>query len=115
MEMAQSLKPLIVPKAEPEKNLPMPDGLQGYWWETNEVICVPVVITQKAGTFSLFLKNILSKGKIVFFPTVVSARLDAILRAKGFVDAITEMNDEEQEIYGQRWCDGLAFFPPPGR
>ena len=76
--------------------LPMSEGLDGYWWETDKVICVPLVIAKRPGAFSEFLKVIEAKNKTVFFPCIVSARLDAILRARGYEDAFVldkEMND----------------------
>jgi hypothetical protein len=78
-----------VPDTHPDKYLDMPEGLEGYWWETNDQICVPVVIAKNEGdgSFSKFLRDIESKGKLIFFPTIVSAKLDAILRSRGYSDA----------------------------
>lgn len=91
-----------IPDKQPDKYLDMPDGLEGYWWETDNQICVPLVIAKKAGAFSKFLKEIERKGKIVFFPTIISAKLDAILRARGYKE--TETIDE---TFG--FVDGLAL------
>ena len=103
----------ITPKEDPEKYLEMPEGLKGYWWEAEHLICIPVVISpnEGEGTFSRWLKELEAKGKVIFFPTLVSARLDSILRLRGYVDALNEFSDTEKEIYGQTYCDGLALFP----
>ncbi|GAI22754.1 unnamed protein product, partial [marine sediment metagenome] len=78
------------------------------------LVCVPFVESQKegAGNFSRFLKDIESKGKMVFFPTIISARLDAILRKRGYIEAVSRMSELEQKIYGQEYCDGLAKEAP---
>jgi len=78
-----------IPDEHPDKYLKMPDGLNGYWWETDNLICVAFVEAYKSGAFSKFLKDIEARGKAVFFPIVVSARLEAILRTRGYVDAFT--------------------------
>ena len=104
---------LKTPNEHPDKYLDMPKGLEGYWWETEHLVCVPFVESRNegAGNFSRFLKDIEAKGKMVFFPTIISARLDAILRARGYVEAISRMSELEQKIYGQEYCDGLAKEP----
>lgn len=98
------------PDEHPDKYEEMPEGLEGYWWETEHLICVPWVASRNegAGTFSRFLKDIEAKGKVVFFPTIINARLDAILRARGYVEAVSRMSELEQKIYGQEYCEGLA-------
>ncbi|GAI70410.1 unnamed protein product [marine sediment metagenome] len=101
------------PDEHPDKYLDMPQGLEGYWWETEHLICVPFVESRNegAGNFSRFLEDIESKGKMVFFPTIVSARLDAILRKRGYTEAVSRMSELEQKIHGQEYCDGLAREP----
>ena len=105
---------LKTPDEHPDKYLDMPQGLEGYWWETEHLICVAFVASRNegAGNFSRFLNDIEAKGKVVFFPTIISARLDAILRARGYVEAISRMSELEQKIYGQEYCDGLAKEMP---
>ncbi len=92
-----------VPDDSPDKYLDMPEGLEGYWWETETQVCVPVVIAKHEGdgTFSKWLIELETKGKLIFFPTIVSARLDAILRKRGYQDAYVV--DKEMGF-----IDGLA-------
>jgi len=92
-----------IPDEHPDHFDNMPDGLEGYWWETEHLICVPLVIAKNEGdgSFSKFLRQIEAKDKLVFFCTIVSGKLDAILRAKGYGNAGT--NDK---YFG--WFDGLA-------
>lgn len=59
---------LQVPSEEPSQYKDMPDGLNGYWGETDNLICV----------------------QVVFFPTVIHARLDKLLRLRGYQDAVVE-------------------------
>ena len=96
-----------IPDAYPDKYLDMPEGLEGYWWETDNQICVPVVIAKNKGdgSFSKFLGDIENKGKLIFFPTIVSAKLDAILRKRGYRDAF--VLDKMMGI-----VDGLALKTP---
>ena len=96
------IDPLELHHAGLDKYLDMPPGLDGYWWETDDFICVPVVIAKRKGAFSLFLKELSAKNKTIFFPTIISAKLDALLRAKGFQDAY--IKDEMMGI-----VDGLAL------
>ena len=93
-----------IPEEHPNKFLDMPEGLEGYWWETEHVVCVPFVESRNegAGNFSRFLKDIEAKGKIVFFPTIVSARLNAVLRGRGYEDS--GIMDKEMGCF----VDGLA-------
>lgn len=93
-----------LPIANPDKYLPMPNGLEGYWWETDKLVCVPVVIATREGAFSNFLKSIEAKPKIIFFPTIINAKLDTLLRARGYEEAFTT-----DEIFGL--VEGLAKFP----
>lgn len=80
---------LIMPEEHPDKFLDMPEGLDGYWWETGHLICIPVIFSDNegAGVFSKWLSKLEAKGKVIFFPTIISARLDAILRKRGYVEA----------------------------
>ena len=96
-------KVIPVPDAHPDKYLDMPQGLEGYWWETDNQICVPFVENRNEGdgTFSKWLTELESKGKLIFFPTIISARLDAILRKRGYQDAF--VIDKEMGF-----VDGLA-------
>jgi len=101
---------LFTPDELPDRFLDMPEGLDGYWWETEHLVCIPFVASGKEGSgiFSNWLNELEAKGKVVFFPTIISARLDAILRARGYVDALSKMSELERRIYGQEYCDGLA-------
>ena len=101
---------LLVPDEHPDKYLDMPEGLQGYWWETEHLVCVPFVASKQEGSgiFSKWLDELETKGKWIFFPTIISARLDAILRKRGYVEAVSRMSELEQRIYGEEYCDGLA-------
>ena len=80
----------------------MPDGLEGYWWETDHLVCVPLVIAKAVGAFSKFLKEVEAKQKVVFFPSIVSAKLDSILRARGYTKAYA-LDHQLNEV-----VDGLA-------
>jgi len=90
----------------PDKFNKMPIGLFGYWWETEHQICIPVVenAVEGDGTFSKWLTSLESKGKMIFFPTVISARLDAILRKRGYKEAYVM----DKDMGG---IDGLAKEP----
>ena len=78
-----------VPDAHPDKYLEMPNGLSGYWWEVDNQICVPFVASKNEGdgTFTKWLDELEVKKKLIFFPTIISARLDYILRKRGYEDA----------------------------
>ena len=77
----------LLPNEQPQKYIAMPTGLGGYWWETEDMVCVPFVESYRRGAFSLFLRRLAEKGKVVFFPTIVSAKLEAILVAKDYIPA----------------------------
>lgn len=83
------MKALKIGDESPEGYNEMPKGLTGYWWETKHQICVPVVFNNSEGdgTFSKWLSKLEAKGKVIFFPTIVSARLDFILRERGYDNA----------------------------
>jgi len=103
MEFKEIIK---VPDAHPDKYLDMPEGLEGYWWETDNQICIPLVASKNEGdgTFSNWLNELEGKGKLIFFPTIVSARLDHILRKRGYKDAF--VIDKKMGL-----VDGLAWQP----
>ena len=88
----------------PVKYNDMPSGLIGYWWETEHQICVPLVesVNEGDGTFSKWLDELKAKGKTIFFPTVVSGRLDTILRKRGYKEAFVM----DRDVGG---IDGLAL------
>jgi len=92
-----------VPDASPDKYLAMPYGLDGYWWETDTQIRIPLVENKNEGdgTFSRWLTELEGKGKLIFFPTIVSARLDTILRKRGYKEAFAEDGE-------MGYIDGLA-------
>lgn len=102
--MNTKAKYIKIPDENPTKFNDMPAGLGGYWWETVNKICIPFVENEHEGdgTFSRWLKELEAKHKIIFFPTIISARLDAILRARGYQDA--GVNDDQLGC----WVDGLA-------
>lgn len=78
-----------VSSESPDKYKNMPPGLSGYWWETEHLICVPLVEAKQEGdgTFTKWLTVLDKKHKTIFFPTIVSGRLDFILRKHGYQDA----------------------------
>mgnify|MGYP001607416767 CR=1 FL=1 len=92
-----------LPDENPDKFLGMPEGLKGYWWETEKQICVPLVISKNEGngTFTKWLDLLETKGKTIFFPSIVSKRLEGILRRRGYIDAF--VMDKELGF-----VDGLA-------
>ena len=96
-------KVMEVPDEHPDKFLEMPEGLDGYWWETTSQICIPFVanLNEGNGNFGKWLISLEKKGKLIFFPTIISARLEAMLRKHGYRDAV--VNDEN---FG--YVDGLA-------
>lgn len=89
------MEPLKIGDEHPTKFNDMPAGLNGYWWETEHQICVPFIESQHEGngTFTKWLDILEGKGKTIFFPTVISARLDFILRNRKYIDAF--MLDKE--------------------
>jgi hypothetical protein len=97
------MKPLKIGDEHPTKYNDMPDGLTGYWWETEHQICVPVIFSNNEGdgTFSKWLTELEAKHKTIFFPTIISARLDFILRKHGYDNAYVV--DGEMGV-----IDGLA-------
>lgn len=99
-----------IPNEHPDKYLDMPKGLEGYWWETEHLICVPFVASQNEGdgSFTKWLKELETKEKIIFFPTIINARLNAILRNRGYRDA--GIMDEQMGF-----VDGLAKETPGGK
>lgn len=101
---------LLISDEHPDRFLDMPGGLSGYWWETEHLVCVPFVTSkiEGSGAFSRFLGELEVKGKIVFFSSIISAKLDTILRKRGYVDAVSKMSELERKIYGEEYCDGLA-------
>tara|TARA_Y100000310_G_scaffold204700_1_gene204929 strand:- start:3136 stop:3642 length:507 start_codon:yes stop_codon:yes gene_type:complete len=91
----------------PEKYIGMPEGLDGYWWETETQICVADIHSHDPQSFIRFLNVIERKGKPVFFPTLVNARLDRLLRLRGYQDAFVR-----GKIFGNpEIFDGLAKLP----
>ena len=88
-------KMIQVPSEHPSKYNKMPKGLTGYWWETDNLICVPLVESQNEGDgkFTEWIKNLEDKHKMIFFPTIVSGRLDFILRKRGYQDAFVMDRD----------------------
>lgn len=110
------METVVVPREHPTKYKKMPEGLVGYWWETKHLICIPDIYSnfEGRGNFSRWLSELEAKGKVIFFPTIVSARLDSILRRRGYIDALSELSDEEKSIFQRTYCDGLALFPKGG-
>ena len=80
--------PLVLTPGRPDTILQMPPDLGGYWWETDVFVCVPWVYSRDPGAFLRFLRDIERKGKTVFFPTIINARLDRLLRLRGYQDAV---------------------------
>tara|TARA_Y100000310_G_scaffold339388_1_gene431893 strand:+ start:406 stop:711 length:306 start_codon:yes stop_codon:yes gene_type:complete len=72
---------------EPEFE-PLPDGLEGYWWETDYIV-IPWIAARKPRVFLSWLRAIEKRGKPVFFPTVINERLATLLKHRGYVSAVT--------------------------
>ncbi len=62
--------------------------LDGYWWESDKIVCVPFVGSQKPQAFVVFLGEMEAKGKPVLFPTVVNGRLDTLLERRGYEEVL---------------------------
>jgi hypothetical protein len=94
-----------IPDESPKEYKSMPKELSGYWWETEHLITIPFIESRNEGdgTFTKWLTGLETKGKVIFFPTVISARLDYILRKHNYTDAWTVAHDMNNEI-----VDGLA-------
>jgi len=84
-----------VPSEHPSKYNKMTKGLSGYWWETDNLICIPLVQSKNEGDgkFTEWLQVLELKGKMIFFPTIVSGRLDYILKKRGYQDAVVMDRD----------------------
>lgn len=97
--------PMLVPLDEPAGGYRTAEGLSGdtYWWEGEHIVCVPFVAGPPR-PFLRFLCEIEARGKPVFFPCVVNARLDRLLRLRGYVDACTDLPDP---VFGEH-VFGLA-------
>ncbi len=95
-----------VPDESPTVFLDAPEGLSGYWWETQHLICIPFIASMNPGdgTFASWIEQLQTKGKMIFFPTIISARLDRILRDHEFNNAFVINKDNE-------FIDGLAYLP----
>jgi len=81
----------------------MPPGLDGYWWETEHMVCVPLVQARQRGVFLPWLMALERKGKPVFFPSVINARLQRLLALRGYVGARVETD--------MGWVSGFAKLP----
>lgn len=64
------------------------------------MVCVPWVRGSDPRAFLLWLRELEAKGKPVFFSTVINGRLDALLRHRGYVDALwpLEGNDDVAQV-----------------
>lgn len=82
----------------------MPEHLSGYWWESSDLVCIPLVASQSPQVFLRFLRRCEGIHKPVFFPTVISGRLDTLLRRRGYVNAVT-VSDEQGVV------EGLLLIP----
>jgi len=76
----------------PSRYNEMPEGLDGYWWESEDTVCVPVVSAAEPKAFVSFLREIESRGKTVFFPTILNERLYKLLMLRGYQPAYVEDN-----------------------
>ena len=82
-------------KEIPQSNIKWPDAMQqpppgiyGYWWEDDKVVCIALIEgTNKKGLFREWMVELEKKNKIIYFPTVIGARLLDILRRNGYEDA----------------------------
>lgn len=93
-----------IPNDTPTEYLPMPPDLEGYWWETEHLICVPLVESRRMGACQQWLRTLEGKNKIIFIPTVVNHAFEQRLRKHGYIDAFAE--DEEMGMVA-----GLAYVP----
>ena len=66
----------------------MTPPLEGYWWETSRQVCIPWVMSRTPRAFLTFLRAQEAKGKAVVFPTVINARLDKLLRLRGYQECV---------------------------
>lgn len=96
----------LVPNEHPThfKNMPKDSDLDGYWWETVNLICIPLIESTRKGAFSEWLTKLEAKGKLIFIPGIINARLYERLLKRGYVPAGCE-----DEMLG--FVDGLAWCP----
>ena len=87
--------------------------LGGYWWETERQVCVPLITSASPKKFMEFLAAQEAKGKAVVFPTVISLRLDRLLRHRGYVDSVVyaDYAGEDVDCLTLR-PELLAILPP---
>ena len=87
----------ITPKAPFIFEAP-PDGMSAdtYWWES-DMICVPFVASKTPRAFLRWLHELESKGKPVFFPTVINARLAKLLALRGYVPALWYIEELKED------------------
>ena len=77
-----------------------PHPLEGYWWETERQVVIPWIRnTGTPTTFLKFLRIIEHKGKAIVFPTVINARLDKLLRLRGYVDGVVWAEGFEEDVH----------------
>jgi hypothetical protein len=78
-----------------------PEPMGGYYWREGDALYIPVVITKWTaldgrGAVAAVIARAMETMRVVKFPTVVSARLDAMLARRGFVEEtepFVEVND----------------------
>ena len=65
--------------------LTLPAPLYGYYWESDDTLCVPFIASSgHPKAFLHFLTAIEVKGKQVIFPTVINFRLARLLKNRGY-------------------------------
>jgi len=85
-----------------------PSPLDGYWWENDEMVCLPLVASKGHPRALLaFLSSLEDKGKKVFVPSVINARLAKLLELRGYTYSQTAVFDEQM----QDWVDGYTKVP----
>jgi len=92
---------LKLPNETPSRYEQMPPHLDGYWWVTEHIICIPFIETDSRGSFKKFMIKLERQHKIIFFPTIISARLQDICERNGYIPA--SVIDEEMGF-----VDGMA-------
>lgn len=82
-----------------------PAPLGGYWWEDDETVCLPVISSNGHPREMLnFLAMLEAKGRRVFIPTVINARLAKLLELRGYRYSETVVFDDVMK----EWIDGYT-------
>lgn len=87
MAQPQSKGVMFVPGQEPR----LSNNVRGFAFDTPHGIYIPLVIAEKPGNGDVgkFLDR-LPRHRRVIFPSVINAKLQGMLRRRGFVDGIED-------------------------